>query len=186
MKNENPFNESVQPFLDNLLYEIKQITGNQFVGCYLHGSLAMGSFQPANSDIDLLVVLNKTLRKQQKQELAVLFLCQSKQPYPIEISFLLESHLKKWEHPFPYIFHYSEFWREHMEMSKEQVIEESGGRMQIWLHILQFSWIGELLWKVHQPLVYFLQFQKRIIFHQYSQIMKNVLLLIWINLFMRC
>lgn len=128
MKNENTFNESVQSFLDNLLFEIKRITGNPFVGCYLHGSLAMGSFQPANSDIDLLVVLNKTLCKQQKQELAVLFLCQSNQPYPIEISFLLKSHLKKWEHPFPYIFHYSEYWRERMEVSKEQVIEKSEGK----------------------------------------------------------
>ncbi|MFD1452237.1 aminoglycoside adenylyltransferase domain-containing protein [Oceanobacillus sojae] len=128
MKGENILTGHVQSFLDNLLTDIKQITGNQFVGCYLHGSLAMGRFQPANSDIDLLVVLNKTLRKQQKQELAVLFLCQSKQPYPIAISFLLESHLKKWEHPFSYIFHYSEFWRESMEVDKEQVIEKSEGK----------------------------------------------------------
>lgn len=109
MKRKNIFIGYVQPFLDNLLAEIKQITGNQFVGCYLHGSLAMGSFQPGNSDIDLLVVLNKALSTQQKQRLAALFLSQSKHPYPVEVSFLLASKLKEEKHPFSYLFHYSEY-----------------------------------------------------------------------------
>lgn len=128
MERKNKFIEHIQSFLDNLLNGIKQITGNQFVGGYLHGSLAMGCFQPANSDIDLLVVLNKTLSKQQKQELAELFLSQSNHPYPVEISFLLESDLKQWKYPLPYIFHYSEYWRECMEVSKEQVIEKGEGK----------------------------------------------------------
>lgn len=122
------FTKHVQSFLHNLIQEIKQITSEQFVGCYLHGSLAMGSFQPENSDIDLLVVLNKTLSKLQKQELAALFLDKSKHPYPVEISFLLECHLKQWKHPFPYLFHYSEAWRERMELNKDQVIEKSEGK----------------------------------------------------------
>jgi len=103
---KNAFTKQVQAFLNNLLYEIKQITCEQFVGCYLHGSLAMGSFQPDHSDIDLLVVLDKPLRKQQKRDMAAFFLNTSKHPYPVEISFLLECHLKQWEHPFPYHFHY--------------------------------------------------------------------------------
>lgn len=127
MKRENIFTGYVQSFLDNLLAEIKQITGDQFVGCYLHGSLAMGSFQPGNSDIDLLVVLNKALSTQQKQRLAALFLSQSKHPYPVEISFLLASKLKEEKHPFSYLFHYSEYWRERMEVDKEQVVEKSEG-----------------------------------------------------------
>ncbi len=118
----------VQSFLNDLIQGIKQITDEQFTGCYLHGSLAMGSFQPGNSDIDLLVVLNKTLSKQQKQELAALFLDKSNHPYPIEISFLLECHLREWEHPFPYLFHYSEHWRGHIKRDENQVIEESGGK----------------------------------------------------------
>ncbi|MFD1413303.1 aminoglycoside adenylyltransferase domain-containing protein [Oceanobacillus jeddahense] len=118
----------VQSFLNDLIQGIKQITDEQFTGCYLHGSLAMGSFQPENSDIDLLVVLNKALSKQQKQELAALFLDKSNHPYPIEISFLLECHLREWEHPFPYLFHYGEDWRERMKLNNDQVIEKNEGK----------------------------------------------------------
>ncbi|MFD1064900.1 aminoglycoside adenylyltransferase domain-containing protein [Oceanobacillus locisalsi] len=106
---------------------MKQVTGERFVDCYLHGSLAMGSFQPANSDIDLLVVLNKTLNKQQKHQLTALFLRRSNHPYPVEISFLLEGQLKEWRHPFPYLFHFSEDWRERVELYKDQVIEDNAG-----------------------------------------------------------
>ncbi|WP_179134592.1 aminoglycoside adenylyltransferase domain-containing protein [Oceanobacillus timonensis] len=128
MKKYLKFPKSIQAFLDNLLAEIKQITGSLFIGCYVHGSLAMGGFQPENSDIDLLVVLNKTLDEKQKQQLAALFLNKSNNPYPIEISFLLENRLKKWEHPFPYIFHFSEDWRKQIEKNKNQVIEKNEGK----------------------------------------------------------
>lgn len=39
-----------------LLERIRAILGGQFVGMYLYGSLAIGDFDPAGSDIDYLVV----------------------------------------------------------------------------------------------------------------------------------
>ncbi len=45
----------------NLLTEISDVLGAQFVGMYLLGSLALGDFQPQSSDLDLLLVTTAAL-----------------------------------------------------------------------------------------------------------------------------
>ncbi len=50
-----PF-EDVNEILGVLLQEIRDVLVDQFVGMYLHGSLAIGDFIPDTSDIDYLVV----------------------------------------------------------------------------------------------------------------------------------
>ena len=50
-----------------LLFSVQAVLASQFVGLYLHGSLASGDFDPETSDIDFLVVTadelpNETLR----------------------------------------------------------------------------------------------------------------------------
>ena len=78
----------------------------------LHGSLAMGGFNSKSSDIDVLVITNKTMTVGTKRMLAKLLLNFSNEPFPVEISFVNKEQLKKWIHPCPFDFHYSEFWRE--------------------------------------------------------------------------
>jgi predicted nucleotidyltransferase len=95
----------------NLLNGIKKLIKEDFKGFYIHGSLAMGGYNPSRSDIDVLVVTNESISVQTKRELAKFFLNHSANPYPIEISFLKEEHLGNWNHPASYEFHYSEFWR---------------------------------------------------------------------------
>jgi hypothetical protein len=46
----------VNAILEQLLVEVQAILGEQFVGMYLHGSLAGGDFDPQKSDIDYVVV----------------------------------------------------------------------------------------------------------------------------------
>ena len=46
-----------------LLTDVKAILGDYFVGLYLHGSLALGDFNPDRSDIDFLVVTTRKLAK---------------------------------------------------------------------------------------------------------------------------
>jgi hypothetical protein len=48
--------EDVNAVLAELLAGIQSILGEQFVGIYLTGSLALGDFDPNTSDIDLIVV----------------------------------------------------------------------------------------------------------------------------------
>lgn len=47
---------SVNLILDLLLRNVFAILGNQFLGMYIHGSLALDDFVPDRSDIDLVVV----------------------------------------------------------------------------------------------------------------------------------
>ncbi|UFT98409.1 DUF4111 domain-containing protein [Radiobacillus kanasensis] len=110
----------VKDFIYEILHEIKRIIDTSFVGFYIHGSLAMGGFNPSKSDIDILVVTDQSLSVEVKRRLASLFLRYSGQPYPVEISFLNMRQLEKWEHPSPYDFHYSEHWRKRYQEDLEQ------------------------------------------------------------------
>lgn len=82
------------------------------IGLYLHGSLAMGCFNPARSDIDLLALTHHRMTTDSKRVAAELLLRHSNAPCPIEISFLNPGDLRPWRHPAPFDFHFSEDWRE--------------------------------------------------------------------------
>ncbi len=47
--------------LHELLLRVQSVLGAQFIGLYLHGSLAYGDFEPRRSDIDFLVVTKDAL-----------------------------------------------------------------------------------------------------------------------------
>ena len=100
------------------------IIEEQPVGIYLHGSLAMGGFTPNRSDIDLIVVTEQSLSIQNRQELAYFFLEKSSKPFPIEISSLTLEQLENGNHPTPYDFHFSEFWRERYETELHKYIND--------------------------------------------------------------
>jgi len=102
----------IKEFVLTLQGEIKEVCNRNIIGIYLHGSLAMGGFNPNKSDIDILVVTKEPVFEKTKRRLAQLFLASSNSPFPIEISFLNMSVLHNWQHPCPYDFHYSEHWRE--------------------------------------------------------------------------
>ncbi|WP_226673436.1 aminoglycoside adenylyltransferase domain-containing protein [Rossellomorea aquimaris] len=95
--------------------EVNTILNEDPLGFYVHGSLTMGGFNPDKSDMDLLVVTKKAISIEMKRKLAAFFLNCSNSPYPIEISFMNQDQLKVWQHPCPFDFHYSEFWRERYE-----------------------------------------------------------------------
>ncbi len=88
------------------------LLGADLAGTYLHGSLAMGCFNPRRSDLDLLVVGQRALTLDQRKLAIEGLLRLSGAPHPIEISALTQSDLRPWRHPAPYDLHYSEAWRE--------------------------------------------------------------------------
>src|SRR5215210_4472239 len=57
--------QEIDPHIDALIREllagVQAALGEQFVGLYLHGSLANGDFAPGRSDIDFLVVTESEL-----------------------------------------------------------------------------------------------------------------------------
>lgn len=95
----------IKDFIFNINKSIKEIINDSYVGFYIHGSLAMGGFNPKSSDIDVLVITYKSMEIEYKRNLARLLLDYSNSPYPIEISFLNTEQLRHWQHPCPYDFH---------------------------------------------------------------------------------
>jgi predicted nucleotidyltransferase len=98
--------------VQTLQSEFETILGQHFVGLYLHGSLALGGFNPLRSDIDLVVLMDRRATVEQKRKLVELLLRVSKAPIPIEISFLVREDIFPFESPLPYDLHYREAWRE--------------------------------------------------------------------------
>lgn len=105
----------VKEFVLILHKETAQILQNNIIGFYLHGSLAMGGFNPNSSDIDLLAVTKDTLKAETKRKIAQILLSYSNSPFPIEISFIQSKQLENWRHPCQFDFHFSEMWRKRYE-----------------------------------------------------------------------
>lgn len=78
----------------------------------VHGSLALGDYQPGRSDMDVLVFVTSAPTATALRAIAQALLEISGQPAPIEISVLDRRLLDVWEHPAPFYFHYSEEWRD--------------------------------------------------------------------------
>lgn len=51
----------VERLLDRLLAEVRFVLGDELIGFYLYGSLSLGDFDPASSDIDFLVATRGVL-----------------------------------------------------------------------------------------------------------------------------
>lgn len=97
--------------LDQFVDSLCEIGGENLLGVYLHGSLAMRCFQPGRSDLDLLVLLAQPLTPEQRRACAQMLLQLSGAPSPIEISFLHRRQFEPWRRPTPFDFHFSEAWR---------------------------------------------------------------------------
>lgn len=99
---------------------LRQAIGANLVGIYLHGSWAMGCFNPAHSDIDLLVVVRRGMAPALKRAMLTLLLACSGRPSPMEVSFLTMDGLQPWRHPAPYDLHWSEGHRCEMQRRLDQ------------------------------------------------------------------
>lgn len=102
----------------------RQILGERVTGVYLHGSLAMGGFNPATSDIDLLVVIEGQPERTQLQELTQSVLDLHRQlpdGRHIEFTVIEASALRPFLHPAPFIYHYSAAHRERYAIDPDYV-----------------------------------------------------------------
>jgi streptomycin 3"-adenylyltransferase len=96
--------------LESLVRAVRTMLADNLIGVYLHGSLALGCFNPARSDIDLLVVTREGMMVETKRQVAECVLRLSKHPCPIELSFLIGRDMATWQRPTPFDFHYGDNW----------------------------------------------------------------------------
>jgi len=110
----------IKKLLDEVVSNFAELLGDSLVGVYLHGSLAMGSFNIYRSDIDLLIVTNRNLERRDKEKI-IEFLINIENEFdrnPIEMSIVLEDDVKNFTHPMPFILHHSILHRENYVSSK--------------------------------------------------------------------
>jgi streptomycin 3"-adenylyltransferase len=111
--------DEIKAQVERLMLGFRDIARENLTGLYLHGSLAMGCFNPRRSDLDLLAVTASDLPQESRLPLASFLLENSRRPAPVEISFLRQSDFHPWRYPTPFDFHYSETWREFFVLSLE-------------------------------------------------------------------
>lgn len=102
----------VKLLLDEIVTSFKTILGNNLTGIYLHGSLAMGCFNPVSSDIDFLVVTKGKVAVGKRKEIAnaMLALNEKAPTKGLEMSVITKDTLKEMQHPMPFEFHFSSDW----------------------------------------------------------------------------
>lgn len=80
----------------------------ELLGAYIHGSIALGSYVPGRSDLDLLIVCRQPMPAQARTAFADALLALHNAPCPIELSVLTQDGLA--QTPPVCTFHFSSMW----------------------------------------------------------------------------
>ena len=105
----------IQSQVRTLQTESQRVLEANLVGFYLHGSLALGGFNPERSDVNIVVVTNQGMVTEVKRTLVTLLLRVSKMPCPVSIHFLAQQNIFPFQHPLPYDLYYNEAMREYAQ-----------------------------------------------------------------------
>ncbi|SDG36200.1 streptomycin 3-adenylyltransferase [Fontibacillus panacisegetis] len=104
-----------QIILDNVTCLLKEELSESVIGIYLHGSMAMGCFNPAQSDIDILVIIREKQPIDIYKKIARKLINIEDEMNVIkgfELSIVLEAYADNFVYPTPFEFHYSSFHKE--------------------------------------------------------------------------
>ncbi len=97
------FPEPAASTLDQLVAELRQLLGANLQGLYVYGSLTFGCYNPARSDVDVIVLTRRRMAAETREPLTTLLRSLSR----IEISFVSRADVDPWRHPCPFDFHFS-------------------------------------------------------------------------------
>ena len=96
----------IQSEVNTLQTELQRLLDQNLLGIYLHGSLALGGFQPERSDIDVIVVTAQRIDLETKRRCIEFLLRISRMPCPLDIRFLVQQDLFPYQHPLLCELHY--------------------------------------------------------------------------------
>lgn len=91
--------QEIKSFLPPVILRIHSILNDNLVGVYLHGSLAMGSFQLGVSDLDLLFVVKEHLSSEEKSRIIDHLNETRQKEKSVEMSVLIEDVLQNPQYP---------------------------------------------------------------------------------------
>lgn len=111
----------------NLRQVVTDVFGGNLVGVYIHGSLALGSYNPHVSDLDYVIVVSRAPSKSTKLRL-MRATFDKLIPYApqkgLEFHVLTQNELKRGRHPFYFELHYS-------PMHKREYIDDPEGYVAV-------------------------------------------------------
>ncbi|MEC0167533.1 aminoglycoside adenylyltransferase domain-containing protein [Paenibacillus graminis] len=112
----------VEQILDRFTAIFSEELGEDLAGIYLHGSLAMGCFNPAGSDIDILVVIRTKLQRAGAVRIGrKLLSLRDDIANGLEISVIREAVLASVTCPTPCELHFSDYHRERYRADQDYV-----------------------------------------------------------------
>ena len=105
------------------------ILREKLTGIYLHGSAAMGCYQPKKSDLDFLVVIREALTEDEKREYMdrIVGLDANGPAKGIEMSVVMKDVCNPFVYPTPYLLHYSRMHMEWYRRDPEDYIRKMTG-----------------------------------------------------------
>lgn len=97
------------PVINSFVDKSKEILKDNLVGIYLHGSAVMGCFNPAKSDLDLIVVVKESMSDLDKRAYMDMVVDLNSQgpAKGIEMSIVRQSVCKPFVYPTPFELHFS-------------------------------------------------------------------------------
>jgi Domain of unknown function (DUF4111) len=120
---------------------LTRLLDQQLQGIYLHGSLALGGFQPARSDINIIAVVTGEIASTLQAELLKLLILVSNRPRPIDIYIVTEKALFPFQPPIAFAFHYDEQLRYPPQYAPSNAAPHVNPDLSIFLTVVQRSGI---------------------------------------------
>ncbi len=98
-----------QNIINEFAVACKEIFEENLTGVYLHGSMAMGCFNPRKSDIDILVIVKDDISDEQKTQFMerVVKMNESAPKKGLEMSVVKEKYCNPFVYPTPFELHFS-------------------------------------------------------------------------------
>jgi len=118
-----------QELLDKFVEYSCHIFEKNLIGIYLHGSIAMGCFNPMKSDLDILVVVENAITDLQKKKFmdAIVPLNDNAPAKGIEMSLVRSEHCKNFVYPTPFDLHFSNMHLNWYKRNPNEYIEKMNG-----------------------------------------------------------
>lgn len=148
-----------QNILNSIVEQCKKLFGAELVGVYLHGSMAMGCFNPDKSDIDLIIVIKESISNMQKLAFMKCIVdCNKKAPAKgLEISIVKRKYCNPFLYPTPFELHFSPAHLKWFQDAPQDYVENMKGEDKdlaahfTIIHKYGITLYGETIEKVFAP-----------------------------------
>ena len=141
---------SYQFILDEIVSKSKEILTTNLTGVYLHGSMAMGCFNPDKSDIDLIIVIESDISNTQKNKLMehIVSLNRQAPPKGLEISVVKREYCSPFVYPTPFELHFSPMHLQWFQDDPQEYVEKMKGEdIDLAAHFTIIRNYGVTLWR---------------------------------------